>query len=275
MKSDVELFLRKRDEETHWRHTNGYDNGDPITNGEFLTVDLLKDQFDVFIDIGANRGEFSTRVLKNSKNVSVFAFEANPDLAGQLSRQLGERSKVYGVGISNQAGEAHLKVHPKDLTTSSLYERTEMMATYASSMQSFSIKLSTLDNYIGEIKPNCQKGTFIKVDVEGGEYPALLGSTQFFQLPTALFVMFEYSFGWKEAKQDLKSAFHFLDSNGCEIYRITPLGLERIKFFSLDMDNFSYCNYLAVRKFNMSELLEGHPIAGTQGNSTFYSFRND
>ena len=59
--------------------------------------------------------------------------------------------------------------------------------------------------------------------------------------------MFEYRHGYKDSNRTLKEVFHFLDNFGFSFYRVTPLGLEKIKFFTIDMENYMYANYVAIK----------------------------
>ena len=53
---DAEEFKSRRAAEREWANANGFDNGDPGTNGELKLLAALRGQFDCFVDIGANNG---------------------------------------------------------------------------------------------------------------------------------------------------------------------------------------------------------------------------
>ena len=58
-------FLKQRQEKVQWRYINGFDNGDIETNGELETINTLSNYYNVFVDVGANNGEFC------KKNVDI------------------------------------------------------------------------------------------------------------------------------------------------------------------------------------------------------------
>lgn len=272
----LESFLKRRQKETEWRHPNGFDNGDPCSNGEYETVTKLSLFYKVFVDVGANTGEFCEKILSSSEDIIIEAFEANPELIANLETVIGDRGNVHQVAISNENGKATLKVHPNDKGVSSLFDRTEMMPRFTNPMQEIGVTLKKLDDYndmiTSSVKKTSGKGIFIKIDIEGSELAAIKSAARILDNAFPLFVMFEYSYGWSEAGQKLKEAFHFLDKAKFTMCRITPLGLEKIKFFSLDMEDYSYCNYIAIKNFDLDSYCRSSVVINRQGQSSFFAF---
>jgi hypothetical protein len=67
-------LAKSREAERAWAHANGFNNGDPATNGEYACVDRLLAHADLFVDVGANEGLFVERATA----VKTIAFEPNP-----------------------------------------------------------------------------------------------------------------------------------------------------------------------------------------------------
>ena len=272
----LESFLKRRREEISWRQLNGFDNGDPGTNGEYEVVNRLSPFYKVFVDIGANAGDFCKQIASISQSIRIEAFEANPDLIYNLETLIGDRGNIHQVAISNGSGKATLKVHPDDIGVSSLFDRTEMMPSFTDPMQEFEVTLKRLDDYYdiitNSVSGDIDKGIFIKIDIEGNELPAIKSAEKILDNAFPLFIMFEYSYGWIESEQKLKNAFHFLDNAGFTMHRITPIGLEKMKFFSLDMEDFVYCNYIAVKNFDLNSHCNTSTITSSNGQSDFYGF---
>lgn len=84
--------------------------------------------------------------------------------------------------------------------------------------------------------------------------------------------MFEYSIGWKESNSTLNETFHVLDKLGFKMFRVTPLGLEHIKFFTINMENYEYCNYLVVKNLDLEDHFQSRTILSLQGISFFIPF---
>jgi FkbM family methyltransferase len=274
---DVNAFIKQRDEQVMWRHLNGFDNGDFTTNGELETIDVLSTYYNLFIDIGANTGEFCKKNLDISKEIRVEAFEANPALISNLKNIVKNNGHVYPVAISNETGKATLKIHSSDNGVSSLFDRTMMMPGFTDLMHEHEVTLNKLDNYYDEIINEHHqasiKGIFIKIDIEGNELNAIKGAQKFLNTKNIpVFVMFEYSYGWIESGLKLKDAFHFLDSVDFDLFRVTPLGFEKIKFFTYEMEDYKYCNYLAIKNFPIDSYCSHKKILSNQGESALYLF---
>lgn len=172
---NINKFLRKREEEVNWFHLNGFANGDPHSNGEFNTLVFLAEFYDLFVDIGANIGEFSKKVLTDNPEKAIIAFEPNPYLYDDLANLVGKNNSVYGVALSDVKGEMFLHIHPEDSGTSSLFSRTGMMPGFTSVMKKVKVSVDKFDNYKKEISERSKIGVFVKIDTEGAELSIIKG----------------------------------------------------------------------------------------------------
>lgn len=273
----INLFLKKREEEVNWLYENGFDNGDPNTNGEFNVINSLLSGCDLFIDIGANCGDFTEHVLNNFLETSVMAFEPNPVLFKKLKAIIESRGKAYDVGLSDKVSESDFFIHPDDSTSSSFETRIDMMPHFHNKMNSIKVKTSPLNHFKSEIKEQIKnKGLFIKIDVEGFEVNVLRGSKEVLSLTNSTAIMFEYSTGsWDLSGRKLKEAFHLLDGLDYSMFRVTPLGLEKLKFYDPSYENGHYCNYVALRNGGdfLNNLNKPVPIQTSNGSSSFYTYK--
>ncbi len=127
-------------------------------------------QSDVFIDVGANIGFYSC--LARSLGKQVIAIEPLPNNLNHLYSNLIENNwkdvEVFPVGLSDHPGLAVL--YGASSTGASL------IGNWAGASKRFRrvISLSTLDIIRGERFAG--KKMFIKIDVEGFEYPVLQGA---------------------------------------------------------------------------------------------------
>ena len=144
-------FLKHRQEKVRWRHINGFDNGDIKTNGEVETINILSNYYNVFVDVGANNGEFCKKNIDISNEIQIEAFEANPELIQKLKMILKNFGQVHSVAISNETGTATLKIHSKDSGVSSLFDRTMKMPSFTSLMVEYEVELKKLDHYYNQI----------------------------------------------------------------------------------------------------------------------------
>lgn len=255
MNYDIEEFIEKRNIEKKWLTSNGYENGNPETNGEYRLLHHFGNWCDLFIDIGANIGDFSKKVLALYGEINIIMFEANQNLFKELCKIDNiKKDNIFNIALSDKFGTIEFNLNTLDHTTSSIFDRTYMMPDFICNTEKVKVQTNTLDSYLDKIHTNSKKGMFIKIDTEGAELSIMNGSQSIFDLKIPIFIQFEYGHGWKEADAKLKDAMHLLNNKNFKIYRITPYGLELIKFYTIDMDNYMYCNYVAIKNIDIDKV---------------------
>jgi len=156
-------------------------------NTQIIINNLRKNQY--FIDIGSNIGYFSllasTIVGKKGK---IIAIEPLKKLYQQikLSKKINSYNniKVYNFGLSDKNIKKKIYIQKKSIASSSIYKENIINFSFFKGfifnklfekkniIKSENIILKKLDNLI-----KC-KVDFIKMDIEGEEYKALLGMKQ-------------------------------------------------------------------------------------------------
>lgn len=271
----VEEFIKRRKEERNWIIANGFSNDDPETNGEYMICEAFKNQYKIFVDIGANIGEYSEKVKKiNSDDVKIYSFEPNPKLQNKIKEKIGDGNVVVSKALSNCTGTLDMNIHVADTTVSSAFERTEMMPSFSKNMEKVVVPVDTLNNYSEDImKSSRNEGIFIKIDVEGAEMFVLEGADEVFSNDIPMIIMFEHAFGWKETKRSLKEAFHYLDKFGFSMFRVLPIGLEKIRFYTIEMNDYVYCNYVAIKNVDVQRVFkERRKISNSIGETELYIY---
>ena len=134
---------------------------------------------DTFIDIGSNEGYFSV-VASGCVGPSgrVFAVEPQRRLQGVIRRNLGlngaENATVVELAISDKEGLGELNLSPSMNTgATSFLRRTR----YSSRRQV--VRTATLTEFLDHY--GIARADLIKMDVEGWEYEAILGSREIFR----------------------------------------------------------------------------------------------
>jgi len=100
--------------------------------------------------------------------------------------------------------------------------------------------------------PPPAKEVFIKIDAEGFEFPVIRGGKTLLDKSPSVAILFEFSFAWKESGESIEQCFQFLNSLGYDFYRLTPYGLEHLRFITQDMNHIQYCNYVALKGVDLS-----------------------
>lgn len=128
----------------------------------------------VFLDVGAHFGYFSVLAAAQvGAEGEVYAFEANPACVERLSRNVHPypQIRLYGQAVSDTDGEVVFfpSLRPEESGWGSLWEDAER----APSISVLAIRLDTWLRTSGATRVD-----FLKLDIEGAEYRALLGASQ-------------------------------------------------------------------------------------------------
>ncbi len=139
----------------------------------FLNRYLREDM--VFVDIGANQGEYTLFAGKRLRHGRVLAFEPMSSFFEQLTEnvRLNNLSNVrcFPLGLSDKAAKVPI-YHNADNADN--HEGLASLYPVGTAGDTEEISLTTLDDLV--LVENIEKIDFIKLDVEGSEWPALKGA---------------------------------------------------------------------------------------------------
>jgi len=131
----------------------------------------------VYFDIGANIGLMSIPILKGDSETKVVSIEASPGALPYLHRtrrecQLGDRWVVLDDAIGSKSGEM------------TFYKSKDSVGAYdglkdtgrGDKKKPITVKVRTLDEVWQSL--GCPDVSVIKMDIEGGEYDAIVGGRE-------------------------------------------------------------------------------------------------
>jgi FkbM family methyltransferase len=128
----------------------------------------------IFVDVGANQGEYTLFAAKRLRSGKVLAFEPLPSISQRLKKNI-----VLNNLVNVDVFELGLAEEDRELPIYEIEDIHEGLATLypeeQQKKQAFLIKLVTLDETC-ETK-GINRIDFIKLDIEGGELNALRGAT--------------------------------------------------------------------------------------------------
>jgi FkbM family methyltransferase len=137
------------------------------------------------VDIGAHKGDILREMLRVAPRGVHHAFEALPDFARQL-REHYPAAVIHEAAIADKAGSAEF-VHVEDAPAySGLRKRIYDHAN--PQLRKIQVAVTTLDDAI----PPADHVRLIKIDIEGGEYHAILGGKELLRRCQP-FIVFEAS----------------------------------------------------------------------------------
>lgn len=134
---------------------------------EFYLLPLLASKDRVAIDAGANTGVFTYRLSRLAS--SVIAFEPIGWLADRLVRAALPNVRVENAGLSDEDGVAKLKI---PVVHGVVRHTRAALDSSGGQIIEQDVVLKSLDSL------GLDNVGFIKIDVEGHEYPLLIGAQQ-------------------------------------------------------------------------------------------------
>jgi len=226
-------------------------NHDIFSNGE-LTVQKKLALFDpsVMIDGGANIGNYSLLFHKHSPACIIYAFEPVRETCDLLKENVRDHANIIPVnkGLYSENTTREINLFPSN-THSSLYD-IQGLSYDPTGIQT--IELVRGDDFLREQK--IDKVDFIKLDLEGAEYDALLGFDEALKNKKIKAVQFEYGYINITTRHLLIDFYNLFRDSGYVVGKIFPKIVE-FRDYDFKYEDFLGPNFIAVDE-DEKELIE-------------------
>lgn len=196
------------------------------------------------VDIGSNVGEYTAELRKKSPNCEIHLFEPSARNIQKLNERFADDKNItiMPYAIADRSGSATLF---SDEPGSGLGSLTRRDLDHFDIKFDFKEPVNTLrfeEYWINQLGRRAID--VVKMDIEGHELAALDGFGEAAQATS----VFQFEFGGCniDTRSYFKDFWGFFTQLDFEIYRITPLGLERISKYRESDEFFSTTNYMAV-----------------------------
>jgi len=181
----------------------------------------------VIFDVGANLGLYSLLAAEANPKALIHSFEPTPEIAARFQTNLecnGIRCvKVNAVGVGSHAGKAVLRecrgaYHTNDgmnflIDSQSPTQESDRL-----------VSLISLDDYCQE--QGLDHIDLIKIDIEGGEYDALLGARYLLRTRSIGCLFIELAeWAANRSGHSIAEITKLLSANGYQLHRVTSRGL--------------------------------------------------
>ena len=206
-------------------------------------LSLLKISPKNFVDIGANKGEYTNFLLKVKPNLECHLFEPSIKNFEKLKKRFSQKNIfINNIGLFNSNKKSKLFY---DHSGSELASLTKRRLEHFQVDMDFEeiIELQRFDNYWRDKNSIID---YIKIDVEGHELDILEGFGDLIQ--NVRLIQFEFGGCNIDTRTFFQDFWYFFAEKEFLIFRITPRGPLLIKNYSEKDEHFLTTNYIALNK---------------------------
>jgi FkbM family methyltransferase len=234
-------------------HGRGYNNCcDSKTSGEEIFFQILsRYNPKLCIDIGANKGDYSEKILSMT-NSDVIAFEPLPKAYStlvKLSEKFPNRLTTINEGVGSERAELDLHFGDDNSELASFSKEVKKIDFIASlNVNSIKTKVDTLDNFFIYSQFRDREIDLLKIDTEGFEYEVLFGAINTIKKCKPKFIQIEFNWHQLFRLHSLYSLAEFLPNYAA--YQMLPYGkglvLRDLK--SPESNIYRYSNFVFIRE---------------------------
>jgi FkbM family methyltransferase len=229
-------------------------NHDVYSNGEFTVLKkIAKLNPKVIIDGGANIGKYSLLIQNTNPQATTYAFEPVKKTYEILKINIEQYSNIVAIqkGLYKEGTSMEINLFESN-THSSIFDINKGMTK---SNKNTTIELVNGDSFLTDAKIDYVD--FLKLDLEGAEYDAIVGFEESLKSGKIRAIQFEYGYINIVTKKLLIDFYNLFEKYGYIIGKIFPKTVEFRKY-SYKCEDFLGPNFIAVKKndFEIINLLK-------------------
>jgi FkbM family methyltransferase len=211
-----------------------------------LLQSLLQTQPKLGIDIGGNIGNYTAELRRKNPSMEIHTFEPSAPNIDKLTARFKEDDliRLVPLALSDEAGSATLF---SDEPGSGLGSLTKRRLEHFNIPFEIKETINTIrfEDYWKTTLQSRQLD-MVKIDIEGHELPALRGFGSALHAVSVL--QFEFGGCNIDTRTYFQDFWYFFKEHNFDIYRITPLGKERITRYRESDEYFTTTNYIAANR---------------------------
>lgn len=228
----------------------GFGICDFLCNGEKLVIETFIKKNDTVFDVGAHIGGWTRTVLAATQcQCYLYVFEPIHETYKSLEKVKNlcrDRVSTFNLALGKEEKQTEMHyLFQKGSDCSTLFDRPDLRNVPARKVK---VAMTTLDNFM--CKHEIAHINFLKIDTEGTEWDILKGAHNAIISNAIDIIQFEYGVTSFDAHVRLFDLYNYLTSSEYLIFRIIPDGLIYIPEWDESLENFTYSNYLALKKAN-------------------------
>jgi FkbM family methyltransferase len=213
-----------------------------------LLPSMLTNNNPVLFDVGANLGDYSSKLLEVFPHGKIYAFEPHPKNFARLKNTMTvDQVHCFNLALGETSGESTLydRSDREGSCHGTLHESV-ITEIHGKEMTSVPVSVERLDDFCES--HNIQCIDFMKIDTEGHERSVLLGAKKRIELGHIRCIQFEFNAMNVHSKVFLRDFRTILGNY--DLYRLLPNGLLPLSDYAIITELFGYQNILAILRMD-------------------------
>ncbi len=209
-------------------------------NSEETLIQTLGDSLEYFIDVGANRGQWASNLIKNHReNAQGLLYEPSPSVYEKLLKNV---ANCKGFNCKNIAlGDVEGEMTFYQSGPASVYNSLVVGVTPNST--GIGVQVSTLDAECE--REGMERVDLLKIDAEGYDLNVLKGARKLLEEQRIGVTQFEYSRGWRNNYATLKEAVEYLEALSYKVFLLKGNGIYKLQY-DWYREYYSYSNFVGI-----------------------------
>lgn len=219
-------------------------NHDIYSNGELTVLKkMAKLNPKVMIDGGANIGKYSLLIQDTNPQATIYVFEPVKETCEILKINIEQYSNIVAIqkGLYKEETSREINLFESN-THSSIFDINKVMTE---SNKTRTIELVMGDSFLTDAK--IEYVDFLKLDIEGAEYDAIVGFKESLKSGKIRAIQFEYGYINIVTKKLLLDFYNFFEEYGYIVGKIFPKTVE-FREYNHKHEDFIGPNFIVVKK---------------------------
>jgi FkbM family methyltransferase len=241
--------------EVFFSRLQGIAGGEPSRNGEYQLVRALRGVVRTAVDAGANRGEWTARILAETRGLArVTCFEPDPLNVALLQKRFRDCGNVtiYEAALGATCGTCEFWSEGVEGSGAG-YVLEKRAAAFLSADERRTVEAGSkitvpqlsLDSLYRT--GSCKEIDLVKCDIEGSEMSALAGAEGLFRSSAIGTLQLEYNATWIRTGYRMADLFEFASNYRYTVLALTPWGVTRYPTYGVGLEDFRMRNLLLAR----------------------------
>lgn len=223
-----------------------YENN-KVSGEDFFLKKILIHKNMTIIDVDANVGNYSTKVMQLAPTSNVYSFEPHPNTFLKLVKASQIfLFKPFNLGCANDKSKLKLYDHTNcDGSSHATLYKGVIEEIYKCESKEILVDIIKLDDFV--IEHNINEIDLLKIDTEGNELNVLKGFEKYIQSKKVNIIHFEFNNMNVISRTFFKDFYEFLEYY--DFYRMLPNSLVPLgEYNPLFCEIFAFQNIVAIRK---------------------------